>query len=42
MVLVIVGGLNWGLYVFGQYLVRSRLGWISILEKGLCLNSHGM
>jgi uncharacterized membrane protein YuzA (DUF378 family) len=33
IVLVIVGGLNWGLYAFGYNLVSILLGWMPILEK---------
>ena len=33
IVLVIVGGLNWGLYAFGYNLVSLLLGWMPILEK---------
>ena len=33
IVLVIVGGLNWGLYAFGYNLVSIILGWMPILEK---------
>ena len=31
--LVVVGGLNWGLYAFGFNLVSILLGWMPILEK---------
>lgn len=33
IVLVIVGGLNWGLYAFGYNLVEILLGWMPILER---------
>jgi len=33
IVLVIVGGLNWGLYAMGYNLVSILLGWMPILEK---------
>lgn len=33
IVLVVVGGLNWGLYAFGFNLVSVLLGWMPILEK---------
>lgn len=33
IVLVIVGGLNWGLYAVGYNLVNMLLGWMPILEK---------
>jgi len=33
IVLVIIGGLNWGLYAFGYNLVSILLGWMPILEK---------
>ncbi|WP_394296386.1 DUF378 domain-containing protein [Methanothrix harundinacea] len=33
IVLVVVGGLNWGLYAFGFNLVSILLGWMPILEK---------
>ena len=33
IVLVIVGGLNWGLYALGYNLVSILLGWMPILEK---------
>ena len=33
IVLVVVGGLNWGLYAFGYNLVSILLGWMPILEK---------
>jgi uncharacterized membrane protein YuzA (DUF378 family) len=33
IVLVIVGGLNWGLYAFEYNLVSIILGWMPILEK---------
>ena len=33
LVLVIVGGLNWGLYAFGYNLVEMLLGSIPILEQ---------
>ena len=33
IVLVIVGGLNWGLYAMGYILVSILLGWMPILEK---------
>lgn len=33
IVLVIVGGLNWGLYAIGFNLVSILLGWMPILEK---------
>ena len=33
IVLVIVGGLNWGLYAFGYNLVSILLGWMPVLEK---------
>ncbi|MCR3884775.1 MAG: DUF378 domain-containing protein [Methanothrix sp.] len=32
IVLVIIGGLNWGLYAFGFNLVSILLGWMPILE----------
>ncbi|MDF0592080.1 DUF378 domain-containing protein [Methanotrichaceae archaeon M04Ac] len=32
IVLVIIGGLNWGLYAFGFNLVSRLLGWMPILE----------
>jgi hypothetical protein len=32
IVLVVVGGLNWGLYAFGFNLVSILLGWMPILE----------
>jgi hypothetical protein len=35
IVLVIVGGLNWGLYAFGYNLVSILLGWMPILEKAV-------
>ena len=31
--LVIIGGLNWGLYALGYNLVSILLGWMPILEK---------
>jgi hypothetical protein len=31
--LVIIGGLNWGLYALGYNLVGILLGWMPILEK---------
>ncbi|MDF0589749.1 DUF378 domain-containing protein [Candidatus Methanocrinis natronophilus] len=33
IVLVIVGGLNWGLYALGYNLVSILLGWMPILEQ---------
>ncbi|HOO54044.1 MAG TPA: DUF378 domain-containing protein [Methanothrix sp.] len=33
IVLVIIGGLNWGLYAFGYNLVEKLLGWMPILEQ---------
>ena len=33
IVLVVVGGLNWGLYAFGFNLVSILLGWMPVLEK---------
>lgn len=33
IVLVIVGGINWGLYAIGFNLVSILLGWMPILEK---------
>lgn len=33
MVLVIVGGLNWGLYAIGYNLVEMLFSWMPVLEK---------
>lgn len=33
IVLVVIGGLNWGLYAFGYNLVSILLGWMPALEK---------
>ena len=33
IVLVIVGGLNWGLYAFGYNLVSILLGGVPVLER---------
>jgi len=35
IVLVVVGGLNWGLYAMGYNLVNILLGWMPILEKAV-------
>ena len=35
IVLVVVGGLNWGLYAFGYNLVSMLLGWMPMLEKAV-------
>ena len=35
IVLVVVGGLNWGLYAMGYNLVNMLLGWMPILEKAV-------
>jgi len=35
IVLVIVGGLNWGLYAMGYNLVNMLLGWMPILENAV-------
>ena len=35
IVLVVVGGLNWGLYAIGYNLVSMLLGWMPILEKAV-------
>ncbi len=37
IVLVIVGGLNWGLYAFGYNLVSILLGGVPVLEPKLRL-----
>ena len=38
IVLVVVGGLNWGLYAFGYNLVSMLLGWMPILGRwSMCL-----
>ena len=35
IVLVVVGGLNWGLYAFGYNLVSMLLGWMPMLEMAV-------
>ncbi len=35
IVLVVVGGLNWGLYAIGYNLVSMLLGWMPVLEKAV-------